>query len=485
MVMYKHSPLLNVVIANAQKHPTKTAIIMNDTEVTYGELNKNVRKAAAVLNGMGIQKGDRIILSAHKDIEYIYLYLGAHILGLTNVIVDAESNEDRLSYIEKKVNPICCFGYKSNSFPSKGFEELNLDVADEYVGESLDINENDIAEILFTTGTTSAPKGVCLSYYNIYSSATNINEYIDNSEEDIELLALPICHSFGMGRIRCNLIKGATIVILSNFANVRAFLKAFEKYHITGFGVVPAAWAYIRKMSGNRIAKYAEQVHYIEIGSAAMSVDSKKEMLQMFPNTRICMHYGLTEASRSCFQEFHDIQHLDSIGKAVCDKVEVIVCDSIGNEAAVGEKGEICVKGNMVMRHYLEDSDNCNAFYGDYFRTGDCGYKNEEGYIYLLGREKELINVGGKKVSPMEVEDAIISLGVGDCVCVPKKDEEGIMGELVFCYILKDSTTMTFQEISEKLEDKLEIYKRPVAYEWIEQIPMTSSGKKQRIQIKK
>ena len=288
-----------------------------------------------------------------------------------------------------------------------------------------------------------------------------------------------------MGRIRCNLIKGATIVILSNFANVRAFLKAFEKYHITGFGVVPAAWAYIRKMSGTRIAKYAEQVHYIEIGSAAMSVDSKKEMLQMFPNTRICMHYGLTEASRSCFQEFHDIQHLDSIGKAVCDKVEVIVCDSIGNEAAVGEKGEICVKGNMVMEHYLEDSDNCNTFYGDYFRTGDCGYKNEEGYIYLLGREKELINVGGKKVSPMEVEDAIISLGVGDCVCVPKKDEEGIMGELVFCYILKDSTTMTFQEISEKLEDKLEIYKRPVAYEWIEQIPMTSSGKKQRIQIKK
>ena len=157
------------------------------------------------------------------------------------------------------------FGYKSNSFLQRPSVELNLDVADEYVGESLDINENDIAEILFTTGTTSAPKGVCLSYYNIYSSATNINEYIDNSEEDIELLALPICHSFGMeGEPAVILIKVATIVILSNFANVRAFLKAFEKYHITGFGVVPAAWAYIRKMSGNRIAKYAEQVHYIE-----------------------------------------------------------------------------------------------------------------------------------------------------------------------------------------------------------------------------
>ena len=85
----------------------------------------------------------------------------------------------------------------------------------------------------------------------------------------------------------------------------------------------------------------------------------------------------------------------------------------------------------------------------------------------------------------MEVEDAIMALGVGDCVCVPMKDDEGIMGELVFCYILKDSTSLTFEEIAEKLSDKLEVYKRPVAYEWIDKIPMTSSGKKQRLQVKK
>lgn len=485
MNMYEHSPLLKVVMLNTEKFASKTAIIMNGQEVTYGQLGSNIRKAAAVLKCMGMHAGDRIILSAHKDVEYIYLYLGAHILGVTNVIVDAESNEDRLHYIENKVQPFCCFGYQSSQFQSKLFSELQLEEAEELLASDETFSQSDIAEILFTTGTTGAPKGVCLSYYNIFSSASNINEFIGNQADDIELLGLPICHSFGMGRIRCTLINGATIMILGNFANVRAFLKAIEQYHITGFGIVPAAWAYIRKMSGTRIAKYADQIHYIEIGSAAMPIDTKKEMLEMFPNTRICMHYGLTEASRNCFHEFHNIEHMDSIGKPVCDKVDVKIFDENGTEVATGEKGELCVKGNMVLTRYLEESDTKNAFFGEYFRTGDCGYKTEEGYIYLLGREKELINVGGKKVSPMEVEDAIMALGVGDCVCVPMKDEAGIMDELVFCYVLKDSTTLTFEEIAEQLSGKLEHYKLPVAYDWIDKIPMTASGKKQRTQVKK
>lgn len=483
--MYEHSPLLEAVMQNTQMYAGKTAIIMNGKEVSYSDLGINIRKAASVLNNMGLQAGDRVILSAHKDVEYVYLYFAAQIIGVTNVIVDAESNEERLHFIENKIQPAYCFGYKSSQFPSKLFEELHLDNAEELTESFAGLDSNNIAEILFTTGTTGDPKGVCLSYNNVFSSASNINGYIGNRTEDIELLGLPICHSFGMGRIRCTLIKGATIVILSNFANVRAFLKAFEEYHITGFGVVPAAWAYIRKMSGTRIAKFAEQVKYIEIGSAAMPLDTKNEMLCMFPNTRICMHYGLTEASRNCFQEFHDTEHLDSIGKPVCDKVDVRIFNENGVEAANGESGEICVKGNMVMDRYLEEEDTRNAFYGAYFRTGDCGYMNKDGYLYLLGREKELINVGGKKVSPMEVEDAIIALGVGDCVCVPIKDKKGIMGELVYCYVLKDSTTMSFEEIAEKLSDKLEVYKRPVAYDWIDKIPMTPSGKKQRLNIKK
>ena len=481
--MYSHSPLLQAFFQNVERTPNKVAIIVNGQEVTYLHLAEKSRKAASFLVDLGVHSSDRIVLSAHKDIEFIYLYLGAQILGVINVIVDAESNKDRLSYIEEKTNPTFCFGYESNRFPSLLFQNIDFDSPLEYCGLPKSLKAEDIAEILFTTGTTGAPKGVCLSYFNIYSSADNINDFIGNIDADVEVLGLPICHSFGLGRIRCNLIKGSTIVILGNFANVRSFFKAIEQYNASGFGVVPAAWAYIRKISGTRIAKYANQIRYIEIGSASMPIEVKREMLEIFPNTRICMHYGLTEASRSCFQEFHDTIHLDSIGKPVCGKVDVQIFSEHGKMLASGEKGEVCVKGNMVLARYLEDSDNTDAFHGDYFRTGDCGFKDEEGYIYLLGREKELINVGGKKVSPMEVEDAIISLGVGDCVCVPMKDPEGIMGELVKCYVLKDSTTLSFEQISESLSDKLEHYKIPAVYEWIDAIPQTSSGKKQRVNL--
>lgn len=481
--MYSHSPLLQSVFHHAEIVPDKTAIVVGNIEVSYSLLALNVRKAASLLDGLGLRPSDRIILSAHKDIEFIYLYLGAHILGVTNVIVDAESNKERLNYIEDKTNPLWCFGYESSKHRSMQFAEIDIEALQPYSGVSDNLSVDDIAEVLFTTGTTGAPKGVCLSYGNIAGSASNINSFIKNEAADIEVLGLPICHSFGLGRIRCNLMMGATIVILGSFANVRLFFKTIERYHATGFGVVPAAWAYIRKISGTRIGKYASQIKYIEIGSAAMPLETKKEMLNLFPNTRICMHYGLTEASRNCFQEFHDIEHLDSIGKPVCENVDVQIFSPEGSVLPDGEKGELCVKGNMVLSRYLEEKDNKNAFYGEYFRTGDCGYRTAEGYIYLLGREKELINVGGKKVSPMEVEDAIIALGVGDCVCVPMKDPDGIMGELVKCYILKDSTMLSFEQIAEQLSTKLEHYKLPVVYEWIDSIPQTESGKKQRVNL--
>ncbi len=483
--MYQHSPLLQCLLHHAEATPEKTAFIVDGCEVTYACLLDRSRKAAALLVDKGVKRGGRIVLSAHKDIEFLYLYFGAQILGVTNVIVDASSNQERLNYIEQKTQPAYCFGYESLQFASCGFDQLGLDSYEAYTEDvPATISKDSVAEILFTTGTTGAPKGVCLSYANIFGSADNVNSFVRNTTDDIEILGLPICHSFGLGTIRCNIIKGATVVLLGNFANVRQFFKAIELYHGTGFRVVPAAWAYIRKISGKRIEKYASQIKYIELGSAAMPLATKKEMLEMFPNTRICMHYGLTEASRNCFIEFHDTEHLESIGKPVCTKVDVKYFDESGNEVPVGQRGELCVKGNMVMARYLEDSDTAKAFYGDYFRTGDTGFKGEDGYFYLLGREKELINVGGKKVSPMEVEDVICSLGVGDCVCVPMKDPDGIMGELVKCYILKDSTSLTFEEIADSLQGRLENYKRPVVYEWIDEIPMTSSGKKQRVNLK-
>ena len=485
--LYPHSPLWSNICKNVEKQPDKTAIVSNGERITYSSLYEQVCKAANLLKGMGLKRGDRIILSGQKDLKYVYIYFASHILGLVNVIIDSESNKSRREYIESKVQPQHCFGYKSSSFPSSLYNELNFDkegllqVTPEL--QKSDINENDISEILFTTGTTGQPKGVCLSYSNIYYSSLYINEFINNNPDDKELLALPLCHSFGMGRLRCNMLKGATIIFVDGFGNMKNVLRCIEEEKVTGFAIVPSAWAYLLKVSGKRIGKYASQINYIEIGSAAMPEATKKELLQLFPNTRICMHYGLTEASRSVFMEFHDSSHLNSIGKPIASDVSIKIFDDCGNVVNNGEIGEICIKGNMVMRSYLDPSDHNDSFYGHYFRTGDIGYIDEEGYIYLTGRNKEIINVGGKKVSPQEVEDAIIGLGIGDCVCVPAPDPQGILGEVVKCYILRDSTTLTFEEIDKKLTPLLEAYKKPSVYEWIDKIPQTESGKKQRMNL--
>ena len=487
--LYPHSPLWSKVCEKIEKYPDKLAIVSNGERITYSSLYEHVCKAANLLKGMGLKRGDRIIIAGKKDIKYVYLYFASHILGLVNVVIDPESNKSRTEYIESKVQPKHCFGYKSSSSPFSLFDELDIEKEGllKVIPELLesDLNENDISEILFTTGTTGQPKGVCLSYANIFGSSSNINEFIQNTQDDKELIGLPICHSFAMGRLRCNLLKGATVVFIENFGNVKKFFDVMEQEGCTGFGMVPAVWTYLRKVSGDKISRFSEQLKYIEIGSSAMPVDDKKALLSLLPNTRICMHYGLTEASRSTFVEFHDTTHQTSIGKPVTNKVEVKIFDKSGFELQDNEEGEICVKGNMVLSRYLEDKDNSAAFWGEYFRTGDLGYKDKDGYLYLVGREKEMINVGGKKVSPMEVEDAIISLGVEDCVCVGVNDKNGILGEVVKALILRDGTKLSFSEISEKLSLKLESYKIPVEYEWIDAIPQTESGKKQRMNLTK
>lgn len=483
--LYPHSKLLSDICKNVECHPFKTALKIQDISISYRSLYENVCKTANFLSRLNIKYEDRVIISAQKRIEYIYVYLACHILGVVSVILDPESSLERTKYIEKKTSPKFCFGYLSESVTSCLYDEIRLDDI-EMLSQSTnakDIKETDISEILFTTGTTGNPKGVCLSYANVYGSASNINKFIKNTFDDIELIALPLCHSFAMGRLRCNLINGGTIVLVEGYANVQRFINTIETEKITGFGIVPAAWNYLRKVGGNRISTISSQIKYIEIGSASMSLEEKKEILSLFPHSRICMHYGLTEASRSSFIEFHDAQHLSSIGKPVTDEVLIKIFDKNGKEVPVGEIGELCVCGNMVLSRYLDESDNNNAFWDKYLRTGDNGYLGADGYLYLLGREKEMINVGGKKVSPMEVEDIICSIGVGDCICVAMNDPKGILGEVVKCYILKGSTKLSFVQISSAVCSKLEEYKRPVVYDWIDSIPKTASGKKQRFNL--
>lgn len=477
-------PFVEAIRRHSEENPDKLAIIAADDEVSYGDLYAQIKGAARYLEDNGIAKGDKILLAAQKELDFVYLYFGAQLAGVISVIADPQSSESRMEYIAEATCPKMCFGIEIPSFRDKchPYPEIRS-YENDLAGKASDLDET--SEILFTTGTTGAPKGVCLSGRNIFASASNINGYIGNLKDDVEILGLPFSHSFGLGRLRCNMLTGATLVVIGNFANLRQFFSAIERYHVTGFGMVPAVWSYIKRFSGRRIAKYSSQFRYIEIGSASMPEDDKRLLSEMFPRTRICMHYGLTEASRAFFMEFHEYaDNLGSIGRPASPTIRAQILDDRGENVPCGESGEICISGEMVMKTYLSEDDNRLAFFGDYFRTGDWGREDKNGDFYLSGRKKELINIGGEKINPAEIEEAIKKLGVEDCACVAVPDPEGILGEVPKVYVKIAGCKLSLDEIRQRMVLVLDAHLVPRYYEWVEEIPRTSSGKIQRLLLK-
>lgn len=462
--------------------PDKPAVKSGKKSATYLQLCQRVLGARDYfVNQLMLNAGDTIVLAAGKQIEFVYAYFGAHLAGLKVVPVDPATNPDRMAFIIKQTGASLLVGFDGieNNIRTIGLKEFE-ELASEFSVPSFP-EGNQIADILFTTGTTGKPKGVTLTYDNEAAAARNINEFIGNTGNDIELLALPVSHSFGLGRVRCCLYQGATLILLGSFANVKKLYRTIEEENVTGFTMVPASWRYLKKLTGNKLGDFRNQLRYIEMGSAFFSKEEKNEIAGILPDTRVCMHYGLTEASRSTFMEFHqDASHMDSVGKA-SPHTEIKILDENGVECEAGNEGEICIKGEHVTHGYL-DLPVGDSFFGDYFRTGDWGYKTEDGYVYLISRKKELINVGGKKVSPIEVEEQLFKIpGVEDCACIGVPDDNEVLGEVVKAFIVKEKgSEITFADIDEQLTGKLESYKIPVCYEWIDAIPKTQNGKIQR-----
>ena len=474
------------IFDHVQNTPDKVALISGDTEITYSQLwDYCLCSAEKLKQDYHLKKGDRVILSAAGNIEFVYAYFGVHIAGGICVPIDPDTNQTRFEYIEKSTTPVCVMGLLHN------VKKETIPFSDVVNGTSkatyIAPEQSLVADILFTTGTTGAPKGVALSYNNLSAAARNINAFIGNTSSDVELLALPVSHSFGLGRLRCSLSKGATVVMLGTFANVKKFFKEMARCQVTMFAMVPASWGFIKKMSGKYIGKFADQLKFIEIGSSFMPVEDKELLMSLLPKTRICMHYGSTEASRSAFMEFHTYKdNLLSIGKA-SPNVEIKICTSQGTPAALGEEGEVCVKGEHVTCSYWNETPErfASDFYDGYFRTGDCGTMDAEGNIYLKSRIKEMINVGGKKVSPMEVEDILNTIpGIKESACIGIPDPGIVLGEVVKAFIVADDN-LSDEEIMQQLRPQLEVYKLPVEIERINAIPKTGSGKIQRLSLKK
>lgn len=472
--------LLHAIAEHAECTPQKTAVLCGETAYSYAELWSCIRRAATWFRAHAAA-GDRVLLNADKSFAYICCYFGAHLAGNTNVVCDPAVTGAYMAALCERLNPALALGWGSTApwpcptHPWPAWEEL-----EEYAGDFP--APDTIGDLMFTTGTTGQPKGVPLTQGNLFAAASHINAFIGNTAEDVEMVALPLCHSFGMGRVRCQMLAGGTIIPVPNFGNERLLLESLRNQHVTGVSFVPAAWMYLKSQCGEEFLQAAQGLRYIEIGSAALPLAEKRFLADSLPNTRICMHYGLTEASRSAFMEFHaDAAHLDTAGKASPGTEIRIYKDGVQQTT---EPGEVCVRGPHVFHGYLGEEQP--AFVDGFFRTGDMGRLDEEGYLHLTGRIKELINSGGKKVSPQEVEELLNQHpDIAECACVGLPDEHGVLGEIVAAFVVPAPGVQRVKLMSVRrfLQGKLEEYKMPMKVFMTESLPKTASGKLQRLKL--
>jgi long-chain acyl-CoA synthetase len=275
------------------------------------------------------------------------------------------------------------------------------------------------------------------------------------------------------------------LVLKDGLKSPAALVDALVRHQATGFSLVPAGFALLRKLTKTLLGKTAGHLRWVEIGSAAMPAEVRDWLVELLPQTRLCHHYGLTEASRAAFVELGSPEgRRGSIGRA-SPNVELWVQHEEGRPAEPGEEGELCVRGGMIAREYLGQERGAGQELGDDFvRTGDIATRDVDGYFHLRGRISDRINVGGLKVDPEEVERELLQHpDVRDAACVPMADPSGFTGERVKAFVVPRPgddavATLTAAALGDWLRRRnVEAHKLPAAVVCVTELPRTASGK--------
>ena len=423
-----------------------------------------------MLKNRDVKPQERVLITAEHSFNFIVYYYAVHLINAITVPVHPKIRSSTLKYIIEQTQP------KVLLFP----RNFNLSSTNSFYLE-------DTADILFTTGTTGFPKGVMLSHKNIVAGAINTNQFILNDKTDREIVPLPLHHAFGLRRVRANLYTGGSVILIEGFLFPDRIYNAIEQWNATGLSIVPEGFNVLLRLSGDTLGNYKTKLKYMEIGSSAMSVDKKQHLMKLLPQTKLCMHYGLTEAAANIFTEFHrDKDRLSSLGKA-SPNISIKINDDEENECAPYEIGEIMVHGDVVMQGYWNDPELTESTLSDnWVHTGDLGLKDEEDYIYIKGRKDDIINIGGEKVSPLEIESAINEHSdIIESACISAGNKDRLGSQVIIAFIVsKDKTELNKQELVEFLRNKLEEYKIPKKFEFISNLPKTPTGKIQREKLR-
>ena len=457
----------------------KMAIGWRKEKYTYSQLCNLIKKTAAKLSReYCVSCGDIILMTAVPGIEYIVILLAVQYLGATTVPLDKNAKEQNLLALYEFINPkLVLTDIKVESFSvvsqkvfyKEMLEDVEADIT--YIGPDVEAT----AEMLFTTGTTGIPKGVMLSYGNIYASIHNTWNGTGMQQNDTVLIPLPLNHSLGMRVFRTALYCGASVVIQNGFSFAKELENNIETFGCTAMVSVPASMDLIMRQMQEHFSEIIGKLRYMEVGAGSLSYDLKKKLSAMLPNTRIVNTWGSTETGGAIFLNLPErLDKYASLGKPI-EGIEIKMVDSKGNEIqarSVETAGRMAIKGAMCMKGYYNlPEENEKALVDGWLFTNDIVYQDEDGFIYMLGRADAIINVGGEKVSPIEVENVAQEFDqIRECACIGVEDPDGILGYIPVLYVVPEET-FDKNALVKYLITKLESYKIPQKFIEIDVLP--------------
>lgn len=457
--------------------PSKIAIIASDREISYADFWKCIQGTADKLCKMGISEGDRVILEASHTVEFLVCCYAIHLAKAIHVPVEKSVPDDRIEEISSEIQPKLIL---KGAHPFEGLGLSYETLMDSEVSEPNFPSEELLQEILFTTGTTGKSKGVMVTHYAQMNMCESQNAILNYSKDNVWLIPTPMNHAAGLRKTHMSMVMGSTVLLIEGFKNLKLFFDSMRNYKVTSLYLPPSAVHYILMLASKELAKYDGQLDFLYSSSSALPSGDKEKLIELLPHVRKFDAYGGSEVGAVCYIDYNSVHRdMGCVGKANSG-VDIFIVDEDYKpfKATKDNPGIIAIRSNTVTAGYWNEPKlTAETIHDGVIYMTDLGYIDNEGYLYLVGRRDDVINIGGLKVAPTEVEDVTLKYEpIAECACVPFDDK--VYGRVLKMYVvMKDGYSFNIEDIISYLETKLEAYKLPKYIECISEIPKTYNGK--------
>jgi len=498
---YKYNNFYEMIEENAKRYKNKPAYFIDNRKITWERFKKKVDTFSRALHLLGVKKGDKIPILVANSLEFIVAMQGIQKIGAVAVPVNTFLKEEEIAFILNDIEAdmlIASSKFKNNiknirkkTSVKKIIWEGDIDQIDENnisfreILSNFDSHEvidtpklDDLAFIIYTSGTTGKPKGAMLTYKNIFSNIWGVNELINITNKDRFIAYLPMFHSFTMTvNLLLPMYSASPVVIIRSIMPFSNIIKQTLLKKVTIFTGVPDVFSALARAKLPFYFHWFNKVRFYVSGAAPLPGEVLKRFSAKFKKGKLLEGYGLSETSPVVAVNRPEKQKEGSVGPAI-PGVEVKIVNDELVEVPIGEVGEIIVRGDNVMKGYYKREDATNeTIINGWLLTGDIGKMDEDGYIYILDRKKDLIISKGVNIYPREIEEVCLKYpGIKECAVVGKKDEN--LGEIPVAFVeVEDGVNINEVELKKFLKNHLANYKIPKHIYFVENLPKNATGK--------